>query len=130
MRHFIRTLKFSWAYRYRLMISVLCAFGVAAFWSINLSAILPVLKILSSDKNLQQWVDEEIEAYRKKANDPVKLAEIEGLNEQIALLDRNPDAVDGENVRRRLTHRERQGQEADVHTRDPRFRKPCVVSDS
>src|SRR5579863_7265670 len=61
MRQFFRILKYSFQYWRRLVASVVCALLVALFWSINLSAIYPVLKILSTDKNLQQWVDEEIE---------------------------------------------------------------------
>src|SRR3954470_18283796 len=69
MRHFLRILKYSWPYRYRLLASVGCALTVAALWSLNLSAIYPVLKILSTDKNLQQWVDEEIEGHERKRTD-------------------------------------------------------------
>lgn len=104
MRHFIRSLKYSWAYRGRLILSIGCAVGVALFWSLNLSAILPVLKLLSKDKNLQQWVDEEIEDYRQKANDPAKHEELAQKRAQLDEVDRNPDAPDRENVRRRLTH--------------------------
>jgi ATP-binding cassette, subfamily B, bacterial MsbA len=73
MRNFLRILKYSWPYRYRLLASVLCALMVAAFWSLNLSAIYPVLKILSTDKNLQQWVDEEIDTHQKVLDDPVRI---------------------------------------------------------
>jgi ATP-binding cassette, subfamily B, bacterial MsbA len=59
MRNFLRTLKYSLPYRYRLATSIFCALCVAILWSINLSAIYPVLKILGTDKNLQQWVGEE-----------------------------------------------------------------------
>jgi len=69
MRNFLRTLKYSLPYRYRLGASVLCAMLVAVLWSINLSAIYPVLKILGTDKNLQQWVDEEHDAAEKKLNE-------------------------------------------------------------
>jgi subfamily B ATP-binding cassette protein MsbA len=72
MRNFLRILKYSWPYRYRLLASVFCALMVAAFWSLNLTAIYPVLKILSTDKNLQQWVDEEIEGHQKVLDDQVR----------------------------------------------------------
>lgn len=65
MRNFLRTLKYSLPYRYRLLASVACAVLVAILWSVNLSAIYPVLKILSTDKNLHQWVDEEHETAEK-----------------------------------------------------------------
>ncbi len=60
MKNFIRALKFAWPYRYRLVLSVSCALMAAMFWSLNFTAIYPVLKIISSDKNLQQWIDAEI----------------------------------------------------------------------
>lgn len=65
MRNFLRTLKYSLPYRYRLIASVLCALMVAVLWSLNLSAIYPVLKILGTDKNLHEWVDEEYETADK-----------------------------------------------------------------
>lgn len=103
MRHFIRALKASWAYRSRLIISVICAFGVAAFWSANFSAIFPILRLLSEDKNLQQWVDEEIERHQKKVKD--RLKEEDGLQLRIAELEQNPNAVDRDNTLRRAYHR-------------------------
>src|SRR5687768_4915944 len=66
MRNFYRALKHSWPYRYRLFLSFASALCVAALWSLNLSAIFPVLKILSTGKNLQTWVDEEIASYQRK----------------------------------------------------------------
>jgi ATP-binding cassette subfamily B protein/subfamily B ATP-binding cassette protein MsbA len=70
MRNFLRVLKHSWPYRWRLAASVACALMVAALWSLNLSAIYPVLKILSTDKNLQQWVDAEIADQQRQLSDP------------------------------------------------------------
>ena len=66
MRQFLRVLRYSWPYRFRLLGSVACALLVAALWSLNLSAIYPVLNILQNGKNLHQWVDGEIEEYQKK----------------------------------------------------------------
>ncbi len=74
MRNFLRILKYSWPYRYRLCASVFCALMVAAFWSLNLGAIYPILKILSENKNLHQWVDEEIESHQKPLQEDSELA--------------------------------------------------------
>jgi ATP-binding cassette subfamily B protein/subfamily B ATP-binding cassette protein MsbA len=60
MKNFLRAFKFAWKYRIRLGVSVACALLAAVFWGLNFTAIYPVLKILGSDKNLQQWVDGEI----------------------------------------------------------------------
>jgi ATP-binding cassette subfamily B protein/subfamily B ATP-binding cassette protein MsbA len=61
MKHFLRALKFSWAYRSRLIISVFCAFIAAGLWGLNLTAIYPVLKVLGSNQTLQEWVDLKLE---------------------------------------------------------------------
>lgn len=61
MKNFLRALRFAYSYRSRVLFSVICAILAAGFWSINFTAIYPVLKILGSDQNLQQWVHESIE---------------------------------------------------------------------
>jgi ATP-binding cassette subfamily B protein/subfamily B ATP-binding cassette protein MsbA len=68
MKNFLRALRCVWPYRWRLGVSVLCAVLAAIFWGLNFTAIYPVLKILGSDKNLQQWVDTEIERIKKEIN--------------------------------------------------------------
>jgi subfamily B ATP-binding cassette protein MsbA len=61
MKNFLRSLRYSWTYRTRLVLSIVCAVVVAVLWSLNLTAIYPVLKVLTNDTTLQQWVDECIE---------------------------------------------------------------------
>ncbi|MFO0937280.1 MAG: ABC transporter ATP-binding protein [Gemmataceae bacterium] len=60
MKNFNRILKLSWAYRSQLILSVFCALAVSLTWSLNLSAVYPVMKIFSTGDNLQTWVDKEI----------------------------------------------------------------------
>jgi ATP-binding cassette, subfamily B, bacterial MsbA len=60
MKNFPRALRFSWTYRRSLMLSLVCAAVAAIFWGLNFTAIYPVLKIMGSDQNLQQWVDKKI----------------------------------------------------------------------
>lgn len=57
MKDFIRALRFSWPYRKRLAVSVVCAVLAAVLWSLNLTAIYPVLKILGNNESLGEWVD-------------------------------------------------------------------------
>jgi ATP-binding cassette subfamily B protein/subfamily B ATP-binding cassette protein MsbA len=57
MKNFLRALRCSWPYRVRLTLSILCALLAAIFWGLNFTAIYPVLKIVGSDKNLQEWVE-------------------------------------------------------------------------
>ncbi|MBY0457655.1 MAG: hypothetical protein K2V38_09980, partial [Gemmataceae bacterium] len=66
MRNFRRSVWFSWPYRGRLLVSVGCALVVAVLWSVNLGAIFPVLKLLSTKKNLHQWVDEEVAEHERQ----------------------------------------------------------------
>jgi ATP-binding cassette subfamily B protein/subfamily B ATP-binding cassette protein MsbA len=87
MRDFLRAMRFSWPYRYRLLLSGVCALFAAVFWSLNFTAIYPVLKILDADQNLQEWVDSsiqkqdtEIKRLEKKIQ-PLKDAQIK-LQEQ------------------------------------------------
>jgi ATP-binding cassette subfamily B protein/subfamily B ATP-binding cassette protein MsbA len=61
MKNFLRSIRCAWPYRGRLILSVIAAVLAAAFWSLNFTAIYPVLKILGSEKSLQVWVDECIE---------------------------------------------------------------------
>jgi ATP-binding cassette subfamily B protein/subfamily B ATP-binding cassette protein MsbA len=61
MKNFLRALRFAWPYRGRLACSILCALVAAALWSLTFTAIYPVQKILSSDKNLQDYINESIQ---------------------------------------------------------------------
>jgi ATP-binding cassette, subfamily B, bacterial MsbA len=105
MRQFLRVLRYSWTYRYRLLLSVFCALFVALLWSLNLSAIYPVLKIISENKTLQQWVDEEIDANQKKLDDRVRNNELAKLRQELKNLDANPEMPNGENLERKATQR-------------------------
>ena len=40
-----------------MLLSITCAVLAAAFWGLNFTAIYPVLKIIGSEKNLQEWVE-------------------------------------------------------------------------
>jgi ATP-binding cassette subfamily B protein/subfamily B ATP-binding cassette protein MsbA len=59
MKNFLRALKYAWPYRYRVLLSVVCAMLAAILWGLNFTAIYPVLKILGGE-NLQKWVDKSI----------------------------------------------------------------------
>lgn len=105
MRQFLRVLRYSWTYRYRLLVSVFCALIVAVLWSLNLSAIYPVLNILNKSQNLQQWVDGEIEEYQKNLDDEVRKAELTKLRKELNELEANPDGPDAETSVRKKTQR-------------------------
>src|SRR5262245_36902211 len=60
MQQFLRALKYALQYRGRLAVSLACALVAAALWGLNISAIYPVLQVLTKGKNLQQWADDRI----------------------------------------------------------------------
>ena len=97
----MRVLRLSWAYRGRIVVSGIAALFVALFWSLNLSAVYPVLQILSADNNLQQWVAKQIDENQKKAEDPARIARIDALRLQLKALEQNPAAPDRDNTIRR-----------------------------
>ncbi|MCE9562420.1 MAG: ABC transporter ATP-binding protein/permease [Planctomycetes bacterium] len=103
MRNFLRILKYSWPYRFRLVASICCALMVAALWSLNLSAIYPVLKILSSGENLQQWIDHEIESYQGQLDDKARLKRLDELHSILKEIEQNPNKLQTETIERKST---------------------------
>lgn len=101
MRNFRRCIWFSWPYRRRLVVSVVCAVVVALLWGVNLGAIYPVLKLLKDGNNLQQWVDQEIADHQEKR--AVHAKEIEKLNGVLANLEQKPQTKETEKEKRGLT---------------------------
>ena len=57
MKNFLRAIKFALRYRWRLVISVVCAFVAAILFGLNFSAVYPLLQMMMTDRNLQQWID-------------------------------------------------------------------------
>ena len=49
MKNFLRGLRATWPYRGRLFASIVCALFAAILWSLNLSAVYPVLILLQDD---------------------------------------------------------------------------------
>ena len=98
MRNFRRSVWFSWPYRRRLATSILCAMVVAVLWSVNLGALFPVLKLLKTQQNLQQWVETEIAEHEKQRD--LHATEVTKLN--LALVDQKtkPDTPEREKTTR------------------------------
>ncbi|MFY7952584.1 MAG: ABC transporter ATP-binding protein [Armatimonadaceae bacterium] len=101
MRNFLRVLRLSWAYRSRLIISVVAALLASVCWSLNISAAYPILKVLTSGKSLHEWADEQIAHYEKEGSDETVLKRQEQLRQEKAAVDANPNSPDRENVLRR-----------------------------
>jgi ATP-binding cassette subfamily B protein/subfamily B ATP-binding cassette protein MsbA len=92
MKNFLRALKFAWPYRIRLVLSIVCALAAAAFWSLNLTAIYPVLMIIGSDRNLHEWVDHEIKKTSKQVDEWEK--EVETLKARRDKVQGNDDRAE------------------------------------
>ena len=60
MNNFARLVRFARPYRVRFGLSIACAFVVALLFGANISAVLPLLKILFYDENCQVWLAKEI----------------------------------------------------------------------
>jgi ATP-binding cassette subfamily B protein/subfamily B ATP-binding cassette protein MsbA len=88
MKNFLRALRCSWPYRGRLAFSIICALFAAILWGLNFTAIYPLLKIIGSEKNLQDWADDSIKNTKKQINDlERRMAELQKSSDH---LDRKP----------------------------------------
>lgn len=115
MRNFLRVLRMSWAYRTRLIVSLVAALLASVCWSLNISAAYPILKVLTQGQSLHQWADELIAHYEKEGSDDTLLRNQERLRKEKAELDANPDAPDRENtLRRNAAEQARLGQDQAV----------------
>ena len=69
MRNFLRGVRNSWPYRFRLILSVVFAILAAAVWSLNFLAIHPALKILDGIESLPESVEIDIAQVKKSMAD-------------------------------------------------------------
>lgn len=90
MKNFLRSLRYAWPYRIRLVASIVCAIFAAILWGLNFTSIYPILKLLNNDQSPHQWVDsciancnkeiEQIEAVSDALNEKSKELEKLQLN--------------------------------------------------
>lgn len=85
MRDFTRILRLALQYRFTLLASIVCALGVAVLWGTNIGTVYPFLKVAFQRKSLQDWIDEEMTAAGRTAQE--KTAEIRRFE---ALLTQTP----------------------------------------
>jgi ATP-binding cassette subfamily B protein/subfamily B ATP-binding cassette protein MsbA len=69
-------------------VSIVCALIAAVLWSLNFTAIYPVLKILGTQQSLQEWVEERITETQAQI-DRTQI-EVERLTKEVKALDRLP----------------------------------------
>ena len=82
----MRLAPYVWPYRKKLLFSTLFAILVAIFWSMNLSAVFPVVKVLMEQQSLPDYVDQEI---------AIAEAEIEKRSVTIERIDREIENIEG-----------------------------------
>src|SRR5262249_48685787 len=117
MKNFLRALRCSWPYRGRLVISVGCALVAAMLWGLSLTAISPVLTIVTKKQNLQNWAlereeetqkrvatlkdkrkgpDKEMDALNQMARDANRDKQLRDLTREIAKLESELEAANRE----------------------------------
>jgi ABC-type multidrug transport system fused ATPase/permease subunit len=62
MKNFFRLVRYAWPYRGRFWLSFVCAMMVAAMFGANISAVLPLLKILVHHENCRTWMADQVAA--------------------------------------------------------------------
>ncbi len=104
MKNFLRALRFAWPYRWRFFASLGCALLAAAVWSLSFTAIYPVLKIFSTDQNLQEWANSAIQKIETEQIPPLE-KRAEELKEVLRQIPKDPtlDLAEREKRSRRIT---------------------------
>jgi ATP-binding cassette subfamily B protein/subfamily B ATP-binding cassette protein MsbA len=69
MKNFLRALRHALPYRRRLALSMLCALCAAVLWGLNFTSIYPVLKLLHTEQNPHQWIDQQIDKLETEIRD-------------------------------------------------------------
>ncbi|MDA0808781.1 MAG: ABC transporter ATP-binding protein [Planctomycetota bacterium] len=78
-----RLFPYVWPYRRMALLSIICAVFISILWAGNLSTVLPMVRVLFQDKNLHQYVDEQIELtqaeveHRKSIIDQMPTGDVE-----------------------------------------------------
>jgi len=103
MRNFLRALKLALPYKNRLVLSLVCAVFAAVLWGLNFAAVYPVLKVLSGEGNMQQWVDARID--KTDADIAKEEADVAGLKLKQDALDGRPAGEERDAEERALADR-------------------------
>jgi ATP-binding cassette subfamily B protein/subfamily B ATP-binding cassette protein MsbA len=102
MKNFLRALRFAWPYRYRISLSIICALLAAVFWSLNFTAIDPVLKILRHEQSLPEILNAQIKAIQVERIDPAQ-KRVDQLTQQLAQAEKMEDGTEKDRTKRRLS---------------------------
>ena len=100
---FARVLPYVWPHRRKLILSFVFALLVALFWSVNLSAAFPIVKVLIQGQSLEEYVSKEIAAAE---------LQIKKRNRSLAQLDERMKKLDDEDSERVWLLKDRSRQQA------------------
>lgn len=101
MRNFVRALRATWPYRGRLIASIVCALFAAILWSVNLSAIYPVLSLLQNQKGWSEQLDLHVKGLQKEYAD--LRARLEDRDRERRVLEQLPDTPFRDREERRVS---------------------------
>jgi len=91
-----RLFPFVWPYRRKAVLSILCAVFISILWAGNLSTVLPMVRVLFEQRNLHEYVDEQIEQTRvdiNRHNEDIAQIELDDLELRARSQQRLSDAT-------------------------------------
>ncbi len=92
MQQLIRLGTYAWPYRKKIVLSIVCALLVSAFWSLNLSITFPIVRVLFEGDSLHANVDREISELK---------AEIQGYQQNLDAV-KDSDVAEHARVQRKI----------------------------
>jgi subfamily B ATP-binding cassette protein MsbA len=101
MKNFLRSLRFAWPYRNRLVLSLVCALLAALCWSITFTAIDPILRILRHEKSLPEIITVEIKKVEVDRIDPLQ-RQVEELQKWKANVEQKNEGANRDKELRRV----------------------------
>jgi ATP-binding cassette subfamily B protein/subfamily B ATP-binding cassette protein MsbA len=83
-------LRWTWPYRRRLVLSLLCALCAAILWGLNLTTIYPVLRVLEDGKGWPDQVQEEIDRLQREYKH--ESDKLDSLHQELRQVETWPDS--------------------------------------
>ncbi len=82
MKNFGRTIRLAFRYRFTLVVSIVCALGVAVLWGGNIGVVYPFVEVAFQKGSLQDWVRQRIDEAEQTVDE--KTAELDRLRAELA----------------------------------------------
>ena len=82
MHNFLRIVKIALNFKWTIILSIVCAFGIGLMWGGNIAPIYPFIEVLVKGRSMHQWIDSEIETCNESiANLQGKINALETQND-------------------------------------------------